>query len=305
MAYELTSDLVSVTVADFGAHLASVLLRLEDNHEHQITVPYPTDGERREFHGASIGRYANRIAGSRFTLDGEEYQLESNEGENQLHGGPENFSDYAWSADAETKGDTGRVVLHHKSKAGDMGFPGKLHATAIFELTENKLTIDYRAKATEPTPVCLTNHAYWNLGDDGSLNDHELVLAAPRYVAVDDQKIPVAGPPLATAGTRYDCSSERSLGEVTKAGGFDHCFVLDPRADVHATLSHASGRRIDITTNQVGLQVYTGQHLAVDARGIAFEPECLPNTPNRPDFGDATVRPGDKYLSSTTYVFRA
>ena len=306
MAYQLTSDFVSVTVADLGAHLASVVLRLDDDNQVEVTVGYPPNsGSPAGYHGASVGRYANRIAGARFELDGEQYQLVPNEGSNQLHGGPDGFEAYAWSADAESDGGTGRVVLKHKSKDGDMGFPGKVQATAVFELTEDRLTIDYRAKVSASTPVNLTNHAYWNLAGAGNLDGHTLLVAAPSYVAVDDAMIPVAGPPVDIAGTRFDCRAPRSLRDVAAEGGYDHCFVLDPGAETHASLQHESGRRLDISTNQIGLQVYTGLHLDANRRGVALETQCLPDTPNRPDFGDATVRPGDNYLARTELTFSA
>ncbi|MDG1088293.1 MAG: galactose mutarotase [Acidimicrobiales bacterium] len=304
MGYELTSDLMAVTIADLGAHLASVVLRLEDNEELQINVGYPpgaTDGTG--YHGASVGRYANRIAGSRFELDGVGYEVESNEGVNQLHGGPDGFNAFAWSADSETDGDTGRVVLRHKSKFGEMGFPGKVKANVTFELAGNKLTISYRATADEPTPVNMTNHVYWNLAGEGTLDGHELTVAAAAYIEVDAANIPVLGPPAAVRGSRFNCNSGRSLAAVVEAGGYDHCFVLDADAKPQVTLRHESGRRIDIVTDQIGLQAYTGQHLDPNRRGIALETQCLPDTPNRPDFGDCTVRPGQDYLASTTFTF--
>lgn len=304
MGYELTSDLMSVTIADLGAHLASVVLRLEDNDELEINVGYPPDAtDSTGYHGASVGRYANRIAGSRFELDGVVYELEPNEGPNQLHGGPDGFNAHAWSADAETDGDTGRVVLRHKSKAGDMGYPGKVKASATFELTGNRLTIEYRASTDEPTPINMTNHVYWNLAGEGTLDGHELTVAAGAYVEVDAANIPVPGLPTAVSGTRFNCNDTRSLASVVEAGGYDHCFVLDVDAETHATLRHESGRCIDIATNQIGLQAYTGQHLDPSRRGIALETQCLPDTPNRPDFGDCTVRPDDEYLAATTFTF--
>lgn len=308
MGYELTSGSVSIVVADLGAHLASVVLRLDpedqNGEELEITVPYPqgtTAGAGS--HGASVGRVANRIAGSRFTLDDVEYELEANEGPNQLHGGPDGFASHAWSAEAETDGDVGRVILKHKSKDGDMGFPGKVQATAIFELADNRLQIDYRAKVDAPTPINLTNHAYWNLGGPGTLDGHELTVAAATYVEVDEANIPIPGPPLAVAGTRFDCRAPRSLADVVGDGGYDHCFVLDAEATTSASLAHSSGRRIEVTTNQIGLQVYTGQHLDAAMRGVALETQALPDTPNRPDFGDCTVRPDDAYLARTTFTF--
>ena len=192
-------------------------------------------------------------------------------------------------------------MLTHKSKDGDMGFPGKVQATAVFELVENRLTIDYRAKVNAPTPVNLTNHAYWNLAGSGNLDHHTLMVAAPTYVVVDDAKIPVPGPPQDVADSRFDCRVPRSLSAAAADGGYDHCFVLDADAEVHASLQHESGRRLDISTNQTGLQVY----LDPDRRGVALEAQCLPDTPNRPDFGEATVRPGDNYLARTELTFTA
>lgn len=303
MGYELTSDLVSITVADLGAHLAAVVLRVDDG-ELPITVGYPPDATGATgCHGASVGRYANRIAGAGFELDGVKYELVANEGANQLHGGPDGFNSHAWSADAEASGDVGRVVLHHKSKDGDMGFPGRVEATANFELEGNRLTITYRAETNAPTPINLTNHAYWNLAGGGTLDDHELTVAARFYVPVDVEHIPVAEAPVPVSGTRFNCNDRRSLSDVVAAGGYDHCFVLDPDAEAQAVLRHASGRRIELTTNQTGLQVYTGQHLTPERRGIALETQCLPDTPNRPDFGDCTLRPGERYESTTSFTF--
>lgn len=304
MGYELTSDLVSVTIADLGAHLASVVLRVGDDEEVQINVGYPPDATSSAgYHGASVGRYANRIAGSQFELDGTIYELEANEGPNQLHGGPDGFNSHAWSASAETDGDTGRVVLRHKSKDGDMGFPGKVKATAIFELTGDRLSIDYRATTDAPTPMNLTNHVYWNLGGPGTLDGHELTVAAAGVVEIDEARIPVPGPPTAVSGTRFDCNAPRSLRAILDEGGFDHCFVLDQQASPQASLRHESGRRIDIATNQIGLQVYTGARLDPDRGGVALETQCLPDTPNRADFGSCILRPGEKYHASTTFTF--
>lgn len=302
MGYELTSDSVSITVADLGAHLAGVVLRVDDG-ELPITVGYPDDAtDGTGYHGASVGRYANRIAGARFELDGTEYELAANEGRNQLHGGPVGFNSHAWSAHAESLGDIGRVVLQHKSKDGDMGFPGRVMSTAIYELEENRLTVVYRAQTNAPTPINLTNHTYWNLAG-GTLDGHELTVAAADYVPVDDDNIPLPQAPAPVGGTRFNCNDRRSLSEVVEAGGYDHCFVLDANAEPHAVLRHESGRCIELTTNQVGLQVYTGRHLDPTRRGIALEAQCLPDTPNRPDFGDCTLRPDALYESTTSFVF--
>lgn len=302
MAYELTSDDLSITVADLGAHLTSVVIRLANNKEQQLIVGYPAGATTNKgYHGASIGRYANRIAGAHFELDGVAYDLDANEGANQLHGGPDSFAEHAWSADAEAKGDTGTVVLRHTSKDGDQGFPGKVKATAIIELTENRIRINFNAKTSAPTPVNMTNHVYWNLGETSSLDGHELLLAANEYVVVDDANIPVSGPPASVENTRFDCREPRQLATVIEEGGYDHCYVLDPGATPNAVLSHVSGRQLQIETDQIGLQAYTGQHLT-ERRAIALETQALPDTPNRPDFGDTTLRPDDVYRATTTFT---
>lgn len=304
MGYELTSDLVSVTVADLGAHLTSVIVRNGDE-ELPISVDYPPGATNSQgSHGASIGRYANRIAGAAFELDGTRHELDANEGPNQLHGGPQGFASYAWSAEAEQRGDEGHVLLRHTSRAGDMGFPGKVKAEAVFLLAGDRLTIEYLATTTEPTPINLTNHTYWNLGGEGRVDGHRLELAAGSYVAVDDAKIPLPGPAEPVRGTRFNCNDGRPLADVVAAGGYDHCFVLDPEAAPKATLRHESGRAIELDTDQIGLQVYTGAHLPASHWGVALESQCLPDTPNRPDFGDCTVRPGEQYRATTSFVFR-
>lgn len=304
MGYELTSDLVSITVADLGAHLVSVVLRVDDG-ELPVSVDYPPDAVGPTgSHGATIGRYANRIAGAAFDLDGVHHRLEPNEGPNQLHGGPVGFSSHAWSADAEQDGDTGRVVLRHTSKAGDMGFPGKVKAEAEFSLSADRLTVEYRASSDAPTPINLTNHVYWNLGGDGVPEGHRLQVAADAYVAVDEANIPVPGPPASVRGTRFNCNDGRDLDAIVDAGGYDHCFVLAADASPKARLQHVSGRAIEVDTDQIGLQVYTGRHLAPGRWGVALETQFPPDTPNRPDFGDCTLRPGDPYRSSTTFTFR-
>ena len=299
---------VAVTVADFGAHLCGVTLP-NGGERVDVTCGYPAaGGEPQGYHGASVGRYANRIKGACFDLDGRSFALVPNEGEHQLHGGPDGFDKHVWvGGGGEVVGDKARVELHHQSPDGDQGFPGNVSATALFELEEDVLTIDYVAQSDAKTPINMTNHVYWNLGGPGSLDGHDLTVHADRYVTVDDAMIPLSGPPASVENTRFDCRSGLPLDQVVSAGGYDHCFVLDPvvdKTEFAATLRHSSGRRLDVRTNQVGLQVYTGRHLRSDRRGIALETQCLPDTPNRPGFGDATLRPQETYRSSTSFAFR-
>lgn len=301
--WHVRSDALAVTIADLGAHVASVAL-VEGDREMPVSVPYPADAvSAKGYHGATVGRYANRIAKSRFVLDDREYVLTPNEGPNQLHGGPRGFSSQRWTGDAETMGGIGRVELHLESPAGDQGFPGTVSASAVFDIVDASLTITYLATSDAATPINLTNHTYWNLAGGGSLDGHQLAIGAASYVAVDDANIPVAGPPTTVTGTRFDCGPPRDVSQIVANGGYDHCFALDPDVDIATSLTHPSGRRLDVTTNQVGLQVYTGQHLDPQSRGIALETQCHPDTPNRPDLGDCTLRPGATYRNTTTFRF--
>ena len=306
----IESDALRVTVADHGAHVLSVVLLLRDG-DIEMSVPYPPGADSpKGAHGASIGRYANRIAQSRFTIDGTGYRLAPNEGPNQLHGGPVGFHLHDWHGDGEVVDDTATIELADRSPDGDQGFPGEVHVTARFALMGATLTVTYGAVTTAPTPINMTSHLYWNLSGGGRLEGHQLAVAAPAYVAVDEANIPLPGPPMSVEGTRFDCRAPRDVASVIATGGYDHSFALGPApSDLNtdrepaASLIHASGRRLDLHTDQVGLQVYTGRHLAPDRQGIALESQCHPNTPNRPDLGDCTVRPGQTYRAATSFAF--
>lgn len=294
-AWTLTSDDLAVTLTARGAHVIDVRLRSGDVWR-RVSVDYPEGPEPGGFHGGTIGRWANRIAGARYVHEDIAHELVPNEGPHQLHGGPDGFHCRDWKL---VDLGANRVVLEMTSPDGDQGFPGEVRATASFMLDGNELTVIHRASATVDTPLNLTSHLYWNLDAPGTLAGHTLTIAADTYVRVDDANIPLPGPPHSVEGTQFDCRSGRDLGTVTAAGGYDHCFVLEAQPGLASVeLAHASGRRLQISTDQPGLQVYTGIHLDAHAKGVALETQRIPDGPNRPDFGPAI---GTAFSNTTTY----
>ncbi|UKY50033.1 aldose epimerase family protein [Streptomyces inhibens] len=268
--------------------------------------------------GALVGRYANRIAGASFTLDGRAYPLTPNDGRNSLHGGPRNFSRVVW----EARSVEGGVRLRRVSPDGEEGFPGALDVRVTYTLSTgpggDALRIAYRAHTDAPTVVNLTNHTYLNLGGDGSgsATGHQLRLAASRYTRVDASGIPVPGAPTDVTGTRFDFRAARAV-----AGAYDHNFVLDggvtgaPRT-VAELYDPRSGRALELATTEPGLQLYTADHLDGSltgtsgvpygsAAGLALETQHFPNSPNRPDFPGTVLRPGEIHRSETVYGFSA
>ena len=323
----LRSDLLGVELLSLGAAICDVRLpdaaggrgpvhlRLGDASEY-------LDRPRNPHLGASVGRYANRIAGARFPLDGREVELVANNGPNQLHGGPDGFDRHVWDVlDAQGSDDGGTAVFRLVSPDGDQGFPGQVTATATYELSGDALAITYAATTDAPTVVNLTNHGYWNLdlaadGQTGTIDGHRLLLDAPRYLPVDDAGIPTGGLADVT-GTPFDLRAGVDLGPAMAAagGGFDHCFevggpeLLGPHGTLRraAVLSSpASGRWMTVHTNQVGVQCYTGNglHPPFEVHGsVSLETQLFPDTPNRPDLGSARLDPGDEYQSVTVLRF--
>ena len=255
------------------------------------------------YFGALIGRYANRIGGAAFTLDGRTYRLPANDGDNCLHGGAYGFDRRVWDAEPVEHG----VRLSRTSPDGEEGFPGRLDVSATYTLTpEGALRIDYRAVTDAPTPVSLTNHTYWNLGGVGSgpTGGHELRIAAGHITPVGGDAVPT-GELTPVEGTRFDFREARAVGK-----GYDHSFVLGTGgADgVAAELyDPVSGRLLTVTTTEPGMQLYTGD--SFDGKpygpgdGVALETQRFPDSPNRPEFPSTVLRPGEVYTSSTTYAF--
>ncbi|MER8003098.1 aldose epimerase family protein [Streptomyces sp. NPDC095613] len=281
------------------------------------------------FFGALIGRYGNRIAKGRFTLDGRTYQLPLNDGENTLHGGTEGFDKRVWDVEPFTRGSDVGIVLRRTSPDGEMGYPGTLRAAVTYTLTpRGSWRIDYAATTDRPTVVNLTNHTYFNLAGEGSgdVYGHELTLAATRYTPVDTTLIPT-GELAKVVGTPFDFRAGKPIGRDIRAGhpqllrgqGFDHNFVLDK--GITAEPRHAitlrdpgSGRILRIATTEPGVQFYSGNFLVGtlagtsgrvyrQGDGLCLETQHFPDSPNQPSFPSTVLRPGQTYRSATEHSF--
>jgi aldose 1-epimerase len=320
----LGATLQSVVVPDRQGRLANVTLGFGD------LAGYSSPGyvAGNPYFGSVVGRYANRIAGGRFTLDDRTHELSVNDGPNTLHGGASGFDRRVWAAEEVTNG----VRLRCTSPDGDQGFPGTLEAAVTITFDDGgRLRFDYEATTDRPTVVNLTNHSYWNLAGEGSgsIDDHDVVVHASRYTPVDATLIPMGALEDVT-GTPFDLRRPSAIGERVRAdhpqlvlaGGFDHNFVLD-RADADGDgqllpaavlLDHTTGRRLSVATTEPGLQLYSGNFLdgsfyGTSGRqyrqgdGVALETQHFPDAPNQPGFLAATLRPGATHRSTTTYTF--
>jgi aldose 1-epimerase len=271
---------------------------------------------------AVIGRVANRIAGAQFTLDGREYQVTRNNGAHHIHGGAKNFSKVIWQASlpAGTKAPT--VELSYTSADGEEGFPGRLTAKVTYTLTsDNILRIDYQATTDRPTPVNLTNHAYFNLAGSGDAVDHELTLNADRYTVVDADLIPT-GEIRGVADSPLDFRRPAPLGaraaQLAPGRRYDHNFVLNRTAGDVALVFAArvreprSGRMMEVWTTEPGVQLYTSiltppaaSEPAPRAGFLCLETQHFPDSVNHPHFPSTIVRPGEAFRSTTEFRFSA
>lgn len=279
------------------------------------------------FIGATIGRYPNRIAGGRFTLDGRTHHLATNDRGHTLHGGPGGFHTVLWEGAALEAPDGAGVRLTHVSPDGDQGFPGRLTAAVEYVLgDDDSLTLRYEARADAPTPAALTHHSYFNLrgAGQGGIGGHLLLVEADRFTPVDATLIPT-GERRAVEGTPFDFRAptaiEARLGaddeQIRRGHGYDHNFELR-RADAGLCLAARvaepeSGRVLDVWTTEPGLQLYSGNFLAVARgkrgraygrhEGFCLEPQPFPDSPNQPGFPDTILRPGQVYRSETVFRF--
>ena len=282
------------------------------------------------FFGCIVGRYGNRIAKGQFTLDGKTYNLVKNNGENHLHGGTKGFDKVMWEATPSTSADGASLKLTYVSKDMEEGYPGNLHVTVIYTLTnDNELKIDYEATTDKKTVLNLTNHSYFNLSGNTKRNilDHKLSLAASKFLPVDATLIPT-GELKAVKGTPFDFTSPEIIGKrindehpQIKAGiGYDHCWVFDKPlgtlglgATVYDTLS---GRYMEMFTTEPGTQFYSGNFLngtvtgkfntVYEKRyGMCLETQHFPDSPNQPKFPSVVLSPGEVYKTQTIYKFSA
>lgn len=310
-SFRIDNGILRLEAWDFGATL--VALELPDNSggwincvlRHEELVGYTDRHDRAGYLGATVGRYANRIADSRFVLDDQAFALTANEGPNHLHGGQVGFDQLLWTAVGA--GDD-HVTFTLVSADGDQGYPGRLSLTASvrYRLDGATLHIEHEARTDSPTVVNLTNHAYWNLARRGTIGEHEIVLRANKWLAVDEASIPT-GVVERVEGTRFDLRRATRLADVVTDGGVDRCFLLDYGTRVRevATLLHApTGRSMVVATDQPALQLYTANYLEPPYTAVCLETQRPPNAPNDPRQGPSVLRPRETYQHRTTYTFR-
>ena len=290
-----------VRLTDYGGIIMSILAPDREGRLADVVLGHDTVDaylDNPTYLGAIIGRVANRIANARFTLDGETYQLAANDGPHCLHGGRRGFDQAQWIAEEIPGG----VRLSHRSPDGDEGFPGTLDVTVGYSITaENELIVDYRATTDRATPVNLTQHSYFNLAGGGKVLEHVLELDADTITPVDDTLIPT-GDLRSVAGTAFDFRTSRPI-----AAEYDHNFVIrrDGPGLVRAArlTDPGSGRTLDVSTTEPGIQVYTGNYLEDPHTGICMETQHYPDSPNQKGFPSVIVRPGGEYRSRSVFRF--
>jgi aldose 1-epimerase len=311
------ATIVSLRVPDRNGIIGDIVLGHDSLAGYLANSPY---------FGAVVGRYGNRIAKGRFTLDGAEHRLAVNNGANHLHGGIRGFDKVVWTAEPFRSDSASGVRFSYTSPDGEEGYPGTVHATVSYTLTDrDELILDYEATTDKATPINLTQHSYFNLAGEGEILDHHLMLAADRYTPVDSTLIPT-GELVTVEQTPFDFRTAQPIGsrigeqheQLRFGGGYDHNFVLTRDGDglaLAAVLSDTvSGRVLEIRTTEPGIQFYSGNFLdgtitgkdgAVyrHRTGLALETQHFPDSPNQAGFPSTILRPGDRYRSQTTWTF--
>lgn len=322
---------VQVKVLDFGAIISEIHVPDRDGTFADVVLgfdrlePYLHNSA---FLGAVIGRYGNRIAAGRFSLDGKEYQLAVNNPPNHLHGGNQGFHQVMWQAAPFANDDAVGITFTRSSPDGEDGYPGKLDVTLTYELdNDNALSLRYHAVTDQATPVNLTNHSYFNLAGQGTILGHALSINADRYLPVDAGSIPT-GELADVSGTPFDLRQSTVIGdnialphEQLRIGrGYDHNFVLNQQPgqllNLAATVREPqSGRVMQVYTQEPGIQFYSGNFLdgsqhgkqgAIAYRGaLCLETQHFPDSPNQSHFPNTILRPGQVYQTETVYRFSA
>lgn len=314
-------------LTNFGAKINWIEIPDRNGNRNNITFGYDTFDETFKGNmsfGSTVGRFANRIAGGKFTIDGVEYTTPLNNGPNTLHGGPKGWHSVVWDAEI-LKGSEPAVKFSYLSPDMEMGFPGNVNVSVVYTWTDkNEIVMDYTYTTDKKTVVNVTNHAYFNLHGEGNgdILDHELTIKASAFTPVDSVMIPLAeNRPV--EGTPFDFTTPHVIGErigqdydqLIAGKGYDHNFVLDNNEEPDAVLyDPQSGRMLEIITDQPGIQFYSGNFLSgVDKghggiaynhrTGMCLEADHFPNSPNRPDFPSVIVNPGETKTTRTIYRF--
>jgi aldose 1-epimerase len=308
---------MSLHVADAEGHFDDVVLGHDRVEDYQSLSPY---------FGCLIGRFGNRIAKARFTLDGQTYTLPVNNGPNTLHGGNRGFDKVVWQARPVPSELGPALELTYLSPDGEEGFPGNLSVTARYTVTEdNGLRVDFWATTDKKTVVNLTHHSYFNLAGQGDILDHQVLLNAKHFTPVDETLIPT-GELRSVKGTPFDFTLSTPVGaridaddeQIRYGGGYDHNWVIDKPAGqlglVGRVCEARSGRVMDVLATAPGTQFYSGNFLdgSIVGKGgwrynkraaLCIEPQHFPDTPNQPGFPSATLSPGETYQQTIVYKF--
>ena len=309
--------LVGLMMPDKDGKMGDVVLGFDSVSDYQS----PAFRKANPYIGALIGRYGNRIAKGKFSIDGKAYQVGVNNGPNSLHGGKVGYDQKIWEATPGTSPDGPTLTLKYLSKDGEEGYPGNLQMTVVYTLTEaNALQIDYTATTDKATVVNLTNHAYFNLshGVSKDILAHEVTIPADRYNVVDAGLIPT-GELRPVKNTPFDFTTPHAIGEriAQVPGGYDHNWILNTATGQHTAASvydPASGRTLEVTTDQPGIQFYTGNFLDGTLTGkngtvygkhagFCLETQHFPDSPNQPKFPSTVLKPGETFHSVSSYKF--
>jgi len=320
--YALRSDGVVAELTDYGATLTA--LRLPLGGAARDVVLGLDSAEAYEgsdaYFGSTVGRFANRIAGARFSLGGTAYRLSANDGPHCLHGGASGFSRRLWRAEPGYERGDPVLRLELLSPEGDQGFPAGVSASVTYVLRGGSLVMRFYATSDAPTPFGMTNHAYFNLEGSGDVLEHELGIDASRYLPVDEGLIPLPGAPAPVDGTPFDFREPKAVGrDIEAAGGYDHCFALDGYDGTlrrAATLATSDGSlALQVWTDLPGLQCYSGNFLegvggkgGVSYRrhgGLCLEAEAFPDSPNRTDYPSCVLSPDRPYEATIEYRLSA
>ncbi|MGQ9633286.1 MAG: aldose epimerase family protein [Bryobacteraceae bacterium] len=323
---------VKVSITNYGGAIVAILAPDRQGRTVDVVLGFDTaEGYlgQHPYFGVIVGRYANRIARARFKLDGAEYRLAANEGQNHLHGGQRGFAKVYWEA-REVAGSEGPALqLSYLSKDGEEGYPGNLSVRVVYSLSDaGELRVDYYATTDKATVLNLTNHSYFNLAGEGSgdILNHVLTLYASRFTPIAKDLIPT-GELRSVEGTPFDFRKPTPIGaridaddeQIRFGGGYDHNFVLDSGGGQTPMLAARvvepnSGRVLEILTTEPGIQFYTGNFLDGSVKGkggktypkrsgFCLETQHFPDSPNQPSFPSTVLRPGQEFRSTTIYRF--
>ena len=321
----INSKGLGLKLTDFGATVVSLSVPDREGALANVTLGYPSLAGylvNSPYFGATVGRFAGRIAGARFELDGREYGLPANDGPNHLHGGRRGLTKQLWRAEPLVEEDRVGVRFRRTSPDGEEGYPGRLEVEVVYSLSnEGEFAYEFLAESDKACPINLTNHCYWNLAGagSGSILDHELMLAADGFLPVDSRLLPRGGV-AELRGLPFDFSRPAKIGSrLAETGGsplgYDHCYVLrgsgaDPRLAARVKEAR-SGRVMDLFTTQPGLVFYSGNFLDggpssggfARHEGFCLETQHFPDSPNRPDFPTTILKPGERYRHKTLHRF--